>query len=150
MVTKAGIHRSLRDLIVRYCTEKKPQEACGLLLGSVTAETVHVTDFLPVPNRSDKPAERFDMDPAVLVPIATKASSAAYSIVGVLHSHPSAPPVPSSEDLATAWRIIPSHWIVSLQGEVRIKVYRFNQTSPSAKAALSPTGYTSIRLIVHE
>ncbi|MBP1963448.1 proteasome lid subunit RPN8/RPN11 [Paenibacillus aceris] len=36
-------------------------------------------------------------------------------VIGLFHSHPTAPAIPSELDLQTLWHTIPTYWILSLQ-----------------------------------
>ncbi|TDF95865.1 Mov34/MPN/PAD-1 family protein [Paenibacillus piri] len=155
-ITNAVLPASLRVSILHYCMEKKPHEACGFLLGRIDGATLSVTRFLPVPNIAARPERQFSMDPAVLIPIVTNPSSLYDPVVGLLHSHPSASSAPSVEDLQTAWRSMPSHWIVGLQDEEHCEIgvycyHHFNH-DPNRPGSISgdASSFTAIALSVVE
>ncbi|TVY08261.1 Mov34/MPN/PAD-1 family protein [Paenibacillus cremeus] len=103
--------------IIFYCREQLPHEACGFLMGSEASDKPgqwQVHSFVPAANRSPRPEHHFDMEPRDLIPwLLHTASGGSDQLVGLVHSHPQAPPLPSSEDLRTPWYQVPSHWIVS-------------------------------------
>jgi proteasome lid subunit RPN8/RPN11 len=136
--------------IISYCMKNKPYEACGLLLGSFdeVAQAIHVEQFLPVPNIAQDAATHFMMDPAAIIPIVTKPSPMAESIVGVLHSHPTSAPIPSAEDLQSAWLHIPSHWIVSLQLEEHYDIKAFHYYKKAPNQLSQKVDYTSLPIII--
>ncbi len=99
-----------------------PQECCGLLLGSVP------DDFDKIGRRlfADSAREltngweasarthRYAIDPLAVARIEAELSGTGRGIVGIYHSHPSAPAWPSPFDLERAWPCC-SYWIVSVR-----------------------------------
>ncbi|WP_240419037.1 Mov34/MPN/PAD-1 family protein [Paenibacillus periandrae] len=129
MYTLIQLTKSVQETIISHCMANKPKEACGFLLGSVHLTQIRVTSFVPVANASTKPENQFSMHPSDMIPVI---SNNTFTIVGILHSHPSAAATPSSEDLSTIWYDIPSHWIVSLQQPViEIVAYRYTYNNHS-------------------
>lgn len=99
--------------LIVYSQGVLPQEACGVILGHHDEEDVlHATTFLPLPNIAEQPAREFIIDPLDMLPYLKPGPSA---LIGIFHSHPSAPPIPSYQDMQTMWHNIASHWIMSLQ-----------------------------------
>lgn len=115
MFDKILITPAVRSSMVDHCLQTLPHEACGFLFGAAYGNTIMVKRFAPVPNVAKEPAVRFEMDPASLIPLASRRNDNNNEIiVGIIHSHPLAPAIPSNEDLLTAWHQMPSHWILSL------------------------------------
>lgn len=73
---------------------RSPEEACGLLFGTVEEKKITIVRYLPVTNISKDPRRAFELEPAAWV-----SSSFNPKLIGIYHSHPTAPPEPSSEDL---------------------------------------------------
>ncbi|CAG7624945.1 hypothetical protein PAESOLCIP111_02675 [Paenibacillus solanacearum] len=119
--------QAYREMIA-YCIQQQPHEACGFLSGYRGDSSVsdRIDRFIPVSNRSPRPENHFDMDPREVVSVLYQLETSGAILLGIAHSHPQAPPVPSGEDLLTAWHRTATHWIVSLQGSVPLaKVYRY-------------------------
>ncbi len=75
-----------------------PNEACGLLLGKLRGREVEVTALSPGRNVSREPRAHFEIDPLDVLAAEDGARSLGLSIVGVWHSHPRGPLMPSSKD----------------------------------------------------
>lgn len=108
------LSKIIYDDILAYCESKLPEEALGLLAGKKSGPFAHVDSFIPIRNVSNKPRTCFAADPAEWIKAWFFLESSGQIPIGLLHSHPSAPPLPSAADLAAQWYSIPSHWIVSL------------------------------------
>ncbi|GIP56822.1 M67 family metallopeptidase [Paenibacillus sp. FSL W8-0186] len=78
-----------QDSLTRY-----PHEACGILLGEIAAGAVVIDGYVPVTNASAQPDRHFSLDPQEWVK-----HSYHPKLLGLFHSHPTAPPVPSAADL---------------------------------------------------
>mgnify|MGYP001350325160 CR=1 FL=1 len=118
--------RLIRDLL-SYCRSKLPEEACGALVGKEANGIIRVTGVVPIANRSPAPLSRFRFDAEQWIKLLYGSARSGETVVGVFHSHPTVPAVPSAEDLATHWRVVPSHWIVSFADPTRPEVaaYRY-------------------------
>jgi proteasome lid subunit RPN8/RPN11 len=103
-----------------------PQEACGLLLGSRQGDRTWVVDIQPTLNAwSPEVAEwigggigkvdRFWIDPAEIFQVMREARSRSLEIIGVYHSHPDHPAIPSECDRRMAW-IQYTYVIISVMG----------------------------------
>lgn len=129
--------------IEQYCIAHLPYEACGLLLGSEAKPQsempLFVRRFVGIPNTAANPRRHFVMDPSVFIPYLFVPNPCHESIIGIVHSHPSAPPVPSLEDLQTSWIDVPSHWIVSLQNadQPEWQAYRYEKLHPNESGSLT-------------
>ncbi|WP_282936708.1 M67 family metallopeptidase [Paenibacillus sp. RC67] len=106
--------RSVKQAALNHCIKQYPFEACGFMLGALINDRVQVNAFVPIGNVAKDPLHYFSMDPASIMPYLFPKGSKEPTIVGIVHSHPDSPAIPSNEDLQTAWLHIPTHWIVSL------------------------------------
>lgn len=109
-----------------------PEECCGLLLGQLSADAKMVKDILPTENSwSEESAERFQsiessaelesskrmrfsIAPEVMLKAQKDARDRHLDIIGIYHSHPDHPAIPSEFDRAIAWFQY-SYIIVSVQ-----------------------------------
>jgi proteasome lid subunit RPN8/RPN11 len=110
-----------------------PREACGLLLGrrsSAGTEVVEVREARNLAARSD----RFELDPTDHFAAEEAARALELEVVGLWHSHPDHPPVPSAADRAhreAAWSSV----IVSVRadGATELRAWRWEGTSFAAE-----------------
>lgn len=122
------ITAAARSAMIDHCLQTLPHEACGFLFGAAYGDRLLVKSFTPVTNVAKDPEVRFEMDPAVLIRLVSRRNGSEEDvIVGIVHSHPRAPAVPSNEDLLTCWHHVPSHWILSLLDLEKpdIQAYRY-------------------------
>ncbi|WP_178021823.1 M67 family metallopeptidase [uncultured Paenibacillus sp.] len=84
----------VRKEMLRDGQQRHPMEACGLLFGTFDGRTGRIERYLAVANRSNAPLHAFELDPAVWV-----RSCFDPRLIGLYHTHPSTPPLPSPEDL---------------------------------------------------
>jgi len=81
-----------------------PDEACGLLLGTLTDHGWRIEEAREVPNlNTDRAADRFILDPAAYQATDRELRGPGREIIGIYHSHPDCPAKPSPTDLANAW-----------------------------------------------
>jgi proteasome lid subunit RPN8/RPN11 len=109
-----------------------PNECCGVLLGRITEleqwldevreaanqwnPTIdqELQTLLPVSRREHSNADRYWIDPKDLLMIQREARERSLQIIGIYHSHPNHPAVPSECDRLLAWTGY-SYLIVSVQ-----------------------------------
>jgi proteasome lid subunit RPN8/RPN11 len=109
-----------------------PEECCGLLLGQLSGDIKTLIDVLPTENswgdeavdafqtieepreRKSSKRNRFSIAPKVMLKAQKDARDRNLDIVGIFHSHPDHPAVPSEFDRAIAWQQY-SYIIVSVQ-----------------------------------
>ncbi|MBD2327554.1 M67 family metallopeptidase [Alkalinema sp. FACHB-956] len=91
-----------------------PQEGCGLLLGKRQQDCTIVVELYPTENgwnaavaeligAGTGKTDRYWIDSAVMFQAMKKARSRQLEIVGVYHSHPDHPAIPSECDRRLAW-----------------------------------------------
>lgn len=95
-----------------------PLEACGLLLGTRTAEGWRVERIVPTANVHAHPTRFFEIDPATLIAAHRAARSGGAQVLGCYHSHPSGRAWPSAADAAAAAGDR-SVWAIIAGGEIR-------------------------------
>ncbi len=109
-----------------------PEECCGLLVGQRSGDTKTLIEVLPTDNswgdeavdtfqssegsaqRKSSKRNRFSIAPIVMLKAQKDARDRNLDIIGIFHSHPDYPAVPSEFDRAIAWQQY-SYIIVSVQ-----------------------------------
>ncbi|MFB8788899.1 MAG: M67 family metallopeptidase [Potamolinea sp.] len=109
-----------------------PEECCGLILGKLTGDTKTLIEVLPTENSWGDDADdvfpasessslpksskrnRFSIAPKVMLFAQKDARDRHLDIIGIFHSHPDSPAVPSEFDRAIAWQQY-SYIILSVQ-----------------------------------
>jgi proteasome lid subunit RPN8/RPN11 len=87
----------VRDHLVAHARDEAPNECCGLLIGAGSAvdECVRARNLQPTPSR-------YHLDPAVHIATNRRLRGSGRTVLGVYHSHPRSPAVPSASDVAEA------------------------------------------------
>lgn len=91
------IASALADEMVRAAVEAAPREACGLLVGRVRM----VARVVPAGNIDPAPT-RYTIAPEDHFAAVRGARRDGLEVIGVWHSHPHGPPLPSASDTAEA------------------------------------------------
>ncbi|MCK8488793.1 M67 family metallopeptidase [Paenibacillus sp. MBLB2552] len=117
----------VRDELLSDGLQRHPEEACGLLFGTFDGQIGFIQRYLPVVNHSMAPLHSFELDPAVWV-----RSNFDTQLIGIYHTHPNSPPLPSPEDLCQ----LPNF-------AAQIRLYLIGGRSPSAqdKPSSGPDGF---------
>lgn len=100
--------------ILAHCEQGLPNEACGLLAGTVEDNIKTVTKVYLL-NNVDASNEHFSMDPKEQLAALKDARSYGFNIIGNFHSHPESPSRPSEEDKRLAYDSTIEYLILSLQ-----------------------------------
>lgn len=147
LVTGLWIQSEHLAMIFQQAQESYPQECCGLLIGIAGETENHVLAVLPTENHWNSEiaaslkevlgtdqGERTQRDRYAIAPetllLAQKAARSRYwDIIGIYHSHPDHPAIPSECDRLLAWPNY-SYLIVSVQaGQVAdIRSWRLDQS----------------------
>ena len=101
-----GLHLTAahRSEIEKHGVETYPHECCGFLVGSLNGEDSTVVETVRAINtRTDRPSNRFEIDPLELMKTDRAARANGKTVVGFYHSHPDAPARPSEYDRERAW-----------------------------------------------
>ena len=97
-----------RAAIASHAVEAHPEECCGLMLGTFSDEGRKVVrELLPISNAREAEARhnRFLIGPMEMLRGEREARARGLDIVGIYHSHPDCPAVPSQFDLDHAWPV---------------------------------------------
>ncbi len=114
MGIKLNLKQSDYDKILAHCKEGLPNEACGLLAGTVDGDDKTVTKVYLLTN-IDASNEHFSMDPKEQFAALKDARANGWGIIGNFHSHPESPSRPSEEDKRLAFDPSIEYLILSLQ-----------------------------------
>lgn len=99
--------------ILEHCQKGLPNEACGLLAGTVEGEVKTVTKVYLLTNL-DASNEHFSMDPREQLQALKDARAEGAEIIANFHSHPESPSRPSEEDKRLAYDSSLEYLILSL------------------------------------
>lgn len=92
------ISRGCLERIELDAQERKPIEACGILIGSQKEAEFEVSEVVSTPNELNSPT-RFEIDPEVLYRVMKEAEAKGLDVVGFYHSHLGYGAGPSAIDL---------------------------------------------------
>jgi proteasome lid subunit RPN8/RPN11 len=92
------IPQSLLDEAVMHARQMRPDEACGLLLGDgrVVKAVKAMTNANPSP-------VSYSLEPGEQLKAMKEAEAGGLSLMGIYHSHPSSPAMPSLTDIERAF-----------------------------------------------
>ena len=110
---KLTIKKSDIKLIVEHARKGLPNEACGLIAGTMEGESKTVQKVYLLSNPDQSP-EHFSIDPKEHL------SAIKDMRVNGFHSHPSTPARPSKEDIRLAYDPLASYLILSLAEDVPV------------------------------
>lgn len=122
------MHETLREKLEELASAGYPYESCGLLLGESADGECQVERVTRARNlNTERPAERYELDPDDFAAADREARAAGLDIVGIWHTHPDHPARPSETDRAAAW----SGWAyviisVSRDGVQDLRSWRLN------------------------
>jgi len=117
--------------IKAHCIISYPHECCGLLLGKMANEGKILMEVIPTENdwknqqglfthitmrksiKSRSQTDSYSISPRQLIKTQKQAREKNIDIIGIYHSHPNHPAIPSDFDQAVAWQTY-SYIIVSV------------------------------------
>ena len=102
------------EKIMAHAKAGLPNEACGLLGGSIEEGKQTVTDVYLLRN-VDESNEHFSMDPKEQLAAVKDIRAKGRQLLGNFHSHPESPSRPSQEDIRLAFDPKMHYMILSLQ-----------------------------------
>lgn len=121
MMTTLYISKKMFNKVKQSCLEQAPRESCGFVYGSKSENGFHVSWIRLVPNVAANPTAHFEMDPRSVIQALMEETAPEKTgflrnteLIGIFHSHPETPPIPSIEDKTTFWHTLPTYWILSL------------------------------------
>ncbi|WP_413171820.1 Mov34/MPN/PAD-1 family protein [Anabaena azotica] len=113
------------QIIKNHAQKTYPDECCGLLLGYLGSEYKTVVEVIPTENAWNTEASNFTEEtqsikrryaiaPQIMLQTQREARNRNLNIIGIYHSHPDYPAIPSECDRLYAWPEY-SYIIVSVQ-----------------------------------
>ncbi|MCY4464310.1 MAG: M67 family metallopeptidase [Chloroflexi bacterium] len=109
--------------IVEHAAARSPREACGLLAGKGAL----ISLALPVANAAAMPEQEFALAPDEQLRGLKEIDERGLDWLGVYHSHPVSPPIPSQSDRSGAVDSALLQLIVSLENpKPRLKLWRID------------------------
>jgi len=110
-----SIDHTTLTAIKQHLESAYPLEACGFLLGSEVNRKRWITKAIPVENIStENQKRRFMINPLDYLKIERKALEEGQALLGIYHSHPDHPAIPSVHDLEFAQPFF-SYFILSIE-----------------------------------
>lgn len=104
------------EQILQHALAGLPNEACGLLGGTVDGD-VKIVEKVYLLTNTDQSPEHFSMEPAEQFRAVKDMRSNGWVLLGNFHSHPESPSRPSEEDKRLAFDPAASYLILSLQNQ---------------------------------
>lgn len=101
------------NVMLKHCIEGLPNEACGLIAGTIEGDTKIVKKVYLLSNL-DESNEHFSMDPKEQLAAVKDARANDLVLLGNFHSHPESPSRPSEEDKRLAYDSSSEYLILSL------------------------------------
>lgn len=98
-MSELTIAAAAKERMLELAQAAYPEEACGLLLGRIAT----VEQAWSLRNVAADRRQHYAFDPIDYMQAERRADAAGLQVLGVWHSHPDAPPVPSALDKAEAW-----------------------------------------------
>lgn len=124
MPTHIEMTQSQYQALLNQMQAAYPLEACGLLAGRENK----VAHLYPISNIRRSPVE-YEMDPTEQLAAMMDLEDRGWELIGIYHSHPHGPQVPSPTDVAQAYYPEAAYIIVSLSGQHGPGVRAFTITS---------------------
>lgn len=118
--------------ILSHSTEAVPNEACGLLGGTIEGGVKTVEKIYRLTNIDQSP-EHFSMDPKEQFAAIKDMRSFGWVALGNFHSHPATPSRPSAEDIRLAYDPEASYLILSLKDANNPVLKAFRVTNGKAE-----------------
>jgi proteasome lid subunit RPN8/RPN11 len=88
--------------IYAHAADIYPRECCGFLLGTFDAGGL-VQQVQPATNQNTDRTDRFVISPEEFARVQFDVDDAELDIIGIYHSHPDWPAIPSQTDMDSAW-----------------------------------------------
>lgn len=93
------LEKGILEEIRAHGEETYPHECCGFLLGTIEADRKLVSEVRRAGNtRNDSPHNRYQISPQESFDMEREAAAKGVAIVGIYHSHPDHPAIPSETD----------------------------------------------------
>ena len=122
-----GIDNDKLNDIKNQVKRNYPLECCGLLVGTNTSER-KVVEVRQVENKNtDRTHDRYEIEGKEFMKVDKEAKKKGLQIIGIYHSHPDHPAVPSAFDTEHAWTGY-SYLIIAIEKreKIDVKAWVFN------------------------
>lgn len=118
-MTAVRVPLDVAEAIVRHARDERPNEACGLIVGSaVAADGGEARRYVACRNAAASPS-RYTVDRDDLLRVLAELDRTGEELWGVVHSHVRTPAAPSPTDVGEAAWPAAVYVLVSLAGEER-------------------------------
>jgi len=116
------------DIILQHAVRGLPNEACGLIAGTVNGDMKYIEKVYLLTN-IDASNEHFSMDPKEQLTAIKDIRENNFVLLGNFHSHPESPSRPSEEDKRLAYDTKVNYLILSLmnENEYILKAFLINE-----------------------
>jgi proteasome lid subunit RPN8/RPN11 len=116
---------------VKSAVHNSKEERCGFLFGYDDVDCRRITDFMNVENVAPHAKEKtFQISPEDYIKAERFAEKNHFELLGVYHSHPNCPAVPSAYDLEAAQPFFSYMILSTMDGSVdAIRSWRLNMAS---------------------
>lgn len=112
--------------MIRHASAGHPNEACGMLLGRIQADTYIVLKAVLTPNQMRSPV-RFAIPDEDIIQAYRTAAEEGMEVVGVYHSHPASPAEPSGTD-ARYMELNPGAWVIYSGMDGRMRAWTMQES----------------------
>jgi proteasome lid subunit RPN8/RPN11 len=98
------------QIIRTHAASTYPEECCGIILGYLANESKTVVQVMPTENAwsgetlEDSKRRRYAIAPEIMLKVQKEARDRSLNIIGIYHSHPDNPAIPSESDRVQAWQ----------------------------------------------
>lgn len=98
------------QIIRTHAASTYPEECCGIILGYLANESKTVVEVIPTENAwsgetvLDNKRRRYAIAPEIMLKVQKEARDRSLNIIGIYHSHPDNPAIPSESDRVQAWQ----------------------------------------------
>ena len=136
-----GLDQKLVDL----AQAARPHEACGLLVGSRSAAGVRIEAVRSLENReANRPELAFRIAPEDWVREEQSVRLQGQEVVGIWHSHPTGPAVPSARDLRVDLGSFLSLIVGRVDGTWQLRCWTLQGTQPlEVRLERQPSSYSA-------
>ena len=118
------IKKSVLNTMINHCQQESSYEACGLLSG-----IREKNETLWKMRNIERTPTSFAMDVKQMSQVFKRMKKQGEEWTGIYHSHPTAPPIPSRNDIVNFHYPEVAYFIVSLTfGKPNVKCYRIKNT----------------------
>jgi proteasome lid subunit RPN8/RPN11 len=117
---------SIARQIADHAQADYPNEVCGLLAGM----GYQISSAIPISNIADMPQTHYQINPSEQIKALKQIDTNSLEWLGIYHSHPKSPPIPSPTDVADCADITLKHIIISLKdSKPKLKAWQIHKTS---------------------